>query len=52
MMNVPSSLRRAVATGYRNLRSLRTDTDLDALLPRQDFQQLMKELEAKAATKP
>ncbi len=38
-------LRRAVAAGYRNLTILRTDTDLDPLRSRPDFQLLMMDLE-------
>jgi serine/threonine-protein kinase len=45
------ALRRAVAAGYHDAAHLRTDTDLDALRPRDDFQQLMKGLEAKPRTK-
>jgi hypothetical protein len=41
------ALRRAVAGGYRNVALFRTDTDLDALRQREDFQKLMQELEAK-----
>jgi serine/threonine protein kinase len=43
------NLRRAIAAGYQNLHSLKTDTDLDALRSRPDFQKLLQELEAKAA---
>jgi serine/threonine-protein kinase len=42
-----ATLRRAVATGYRDVPHMRTDTDLDALRKREDFQKLMKDLEAK-----
>jgi hypothetical protein len=42
-----TTLRRAVAAGFENLNDLRTDTDLDALRTRPDFQKLLKELEAK-----
>jgi hypothetical protein len=45
------ALRRAVAAGFGDLATLRTDTDLDALRPRTDFKQLLKELEAKAAAR-
>jgi hypothetical protein len=40
-------LRRAVDGGWRNVAHMRTDTDLDALRQREDFQKLMQELEAK-----
>jgi hypothetical protein len=40
-------LRRAVVSGYRNVAKMRTDTDLDSLRKREDFQKLMQELEAK-----
>jgi hypothetical protein len=46
-----SSLRRAIAAGFQNLHSLGTDTDLDALRSRPDFQKLVKDLEAKAVRK-
>ena len=39
------SLRQAVAAGYRKLAIMRTDTDLDSLRPRRDFQLLMMDLE-------
>jgi serine/threonine-protein kinase len=39
-------LRRAVAVGYRDVAELRTDTDLDALRPREDFQRLVQELQS------
>jgi hypothetical protein len=42
-----STLRRAVAAGYRNVAHMRTDTDLDALRQREDFQKLIQELEVK-----
>jgi serine/threonine-protein kinase len=38
------ALRRAVASGYRNLAHMRTDTDLDSLQPRPDFQLLLMDL--------
>jgi len=34
-------LRRAVAAGYRNLRQMRGDKDLDPIRSRPDFQMLM-----------
>jgi hypothetical protein len=39
-----SALRRAVAAGYRNLAHMQTDTDLDPLRSRPDFQALMMDL--------
>jgi hypothetical protein len=45
-------LRRAVAKGYgqpADLKHMKTDTDLDALRQREDFQKLLKDLEAKAS---
>jgi tetratricopeptide (TPR) repeat protein len=44
---VMAALRRAVAGGLCNVAHMRADTDLDALRSRPDFQQLLKELEAK-----
>jgi tetratricopeptide (TPR) repeat protein len=44
-----AELRRTVAAGFRMVAHMRVDTDLDALRPRADFQQFMKELEANAA---
>jgi tetratricopeptide (TPR) repeat protein len=41
-------LRKAVAAGYRNLHDLRTDAGLEPLRQRDDFQQLLADLEAKA----
>jgi tetratricopeptide (TPR) repeat protein/tRNA A-37 threonylcarbamoyl transferase component Bud32 len=41
------ALRRAVAAGYRDVANMRTDTDLDPLRQREDFQKLLQELEAK-----
>jgi serine/threonine-protein kinase len=38
------SLRQAVAAGYRNLTVMRTDSDLDPLRSRDDFQALMMDL--------
>jgi tetratricopeptide (TPR) repeat protein len=43
-----AALRQAVAAGYSNVAQLRTEGSLDALRPREDFRQLMKELEAHA----
>jgi hypothetical protein len=43
-----AALRQAVGAGYRNVAHMKIDTDLDALRPRPDFQQLLKELEAKS----
>ena len=37
-------LREAVTAGFRNLAHMRTDTDLDPLRPRLDFQLLMMDL--------
>jgi serine/threonine-protein kinase len=39
------ALQRAVAAGYRDLRSLRTDPDLDAIRSRPDFRVLLMDLE-------
>ncbi len=44
-------LGRAVAAGYHDAAHMRTDTDLDALRPRDDFRKLMTDLEAKPRTK-
>ena len=41
------ALRRAVAGGYLNITGFPTNTDLDALRQREDFQKLRQELEAK-----
>jgi len=48
-----STLRRAVAAGYRYASSMRKDTDLDSLRKRSDFQKLLADLEkdAKASAK-
>jgi tetratricopeptide (TPR) repeat protein len=40
------ALRRAVAAGFSNVGIMRVDTDLEALRSREDFRQLLKELEA------
>jgi tetratricopeptide (TPR) repeat protein len=42
-----AALRQAVAAGWRNAAHMKIDTDLDALRPCLDFQQLMQELEKK-----
>jgi tetratricopeptide (TPR) repeat protein/tRNA A-37 threonylcarbamoyl transferase component Bud32 len=42
-----AALRDAVAAGYRDVASMKSDPDLAVLRPRADFQQLMKELEPK-----
>jgi serine/threonine protein kinase len=42
-------LTKAVAAGFDNVAHMRADRDLDALRPRQDFRQLLKELEANAS---
>jgi serine/threonine protein kinase/tetratricopeptide (TPR) repeat protein len=39
-------LRKAVAAGFKDARQFKTDTDLDALRGREDFKQLLAELEA------
>jgi serine/threonine-protein kinase len=44
-------LRQAVQKGYKNIAELKKDADLDCLRQRPDFQQLLAELEAKAAGK-
>jgi tetratricopeptide (TPR) repeat protein len=41
-------LSKAVATGYGGIAHLRADVYLDAIRPREDFQKLLKEQEAKA----
>jgi len=38
------ALRRAVARGYRNLSNMRSDTDLEALRPRPEFQALLMDM--------
>jgi tetratricopeptide (TPR) repeat protein len=40
-------LRQAVAKGYRDLNNIKTDSDVDALRSRPDFQKLLEELKAK-----
>jgi hypothetical protein len=42
-----ATLRRAVSAGYRDVAHMRTDTDLDPLRKREDFQKLLAELDAK-----
>jgi hypothetical protein len=37
-------LHRAVAAGYKNVRLMQKDSDLDPLRPRADFQLLMMDL--------
>jgi tetratricopeptide (TPR) repeat protein len=44
-----AALRQAIAAGYSNVTRLRTDECFDTLRPREEFQKLLKELEAKAA---
>ena len=39
-------LRDAVATGWKDTAQMKKDTNLDALRQREDFQQLLKDLEA------
>jgi hypothetical protein len=47
-----ASLRQAIAAGFGSVARVRSDTSLDTLRPREDFQKLAKELEAtKAAHK-
>ncbi|HKI36902.1 MAG TPA: protein kinase [Gemmataceae bacterium] len=43
-------LRQAIAKGYKDAAHVKTDSDLDALRPRDDFKKLLADLEA--ATKP
>jgi hypothetical protein len=40
-------LRQAVKNGYKDVTHMKKDTDLDSLRQREDFQQLLRELEAK-----
>jgi hypothetical protein len=40
-------LREAVSKGYKDVAHAKKDTDLDPLRPREDFQNLMAELEGK-----
>jgi hypothetical protein len=46
------ALRRAFAAGKQYVAGMRTDTDLDVLRPREDFQKLLAELEKNPAAKP
>lgn len=41
-----TALRRAIVDGYRNIRLIRKDPDLDPLRQRRDFKELLAELEA------
>ena len=45
-------LRRAVRGGFLNLEVLQSDTDLDAIRGRADFQDLVKEVEKQSAESP
>jgi hypothetical protein len=45
-------LRKTVVTGYRDASGLRTDSALDPLREREDFKELLEELEQKSAAKP
>ena len=45
-------LRKAVGIGYRDPVAFRTDSALDPLRQREDFQKLLQELEQKSAAKP
>jgi serine/threonine protein kinase/tetratricopeptide (TPR) repeat protein len=45
-------LRRATRSGFLNLEVLESDTDLDAIRDRADFQDLIKEVEKKSAESP
>jgi hypothetical protein len=45
-------LKQAVAAGYHDFARLKTDKDLDALHDRQDFRDLVAELEAAKARRP
>jgi hypothetical protein len=45
------ALRLAMSFGYGGIANLRTDASLDVLRPRDDFQQLVKEMEAKVGAK-
>jgi hypothetical protein len=40
-----TTLRRAIAAGYRDLANMRKDTDLDSLRKRPDFEQMLADLE-------
>jgi hypothetical protein len=39
-------LRQAIQAGYRDVRHMKADSDLDPLRQRQDFQELLAELDA------
>jgi hypothetical protein len=41
------ALRLAVSKGYKDVKNIKTDTDLDPLRQREDFQKLLAELEGK-----
>ncbi|HVX15289.1 MAG TPA: serine/threonine-protein kinase [Pirellulales bacterium] len=45
------SLQKAIAAGYRNVAQIKMDSDLDALRNREDFANLLAELEREAAEK-
>ena len=45
-------LAKAVGIGYRDPVASRTDSALDPLRQREDFQKLLQELEQKSAAKP
>ena len=45
-------LRKAVGMGYRDAVAVRTDSALDPLRQREDFQKLLQELEQKSAARP
>jgi tetratricopeptide (TPR) repeat protein/tRNA A-37 threonylcarbamoyl transferase component Bud32 len=47
-----AALRRAFVAGNQYVAGMRTDSDLDALRPREDFQKLLAELEKNSAAKP
>jgi hypothetical protein len=40
-------LRQAVKNGCKDVATMKKDTDLDSLRQREDFQQLLRDLEAK-----
>jgi tetratricopeptide (TPR) repeat protein len=44
-------LKKAVAAGFKDVKQLKTDTDLDALRQRDDFKKLVAELEAASKDK-
>ena len=47
-------MQQAVQKGYQDVAHMKKDTDLDSLRQREDFQKLIRELEARkpAGTKP